>query len=155
MILLDNIVLSNFALISRVDLLPKALGKKVAAPSQVIEEFSAGITKNRLPTTDLGWLSIVELKFEEDKLFKEHLVRLNAGEAACLAIASNQNGRILTDDRDARKLAAQLKVPVSGTIGILLRLVQIEVLTFSGANELLEKMISKGYRSPVKNLRDL
>ena len=42
-------------------------------------------------------------------VFQELLMRVNAGEAACLAVASQRNGRILTDDRDARKLAAQLK----------------------------------------------
>lgn len=155
MILLDNTVLSNFALVLRIDLLSKALGEDVAIPFQVRNEFSSGIAKNRLPETDLSWLNIVDFNDEEEGLFKEHLVHVNAGEAACLAIALNQNGRILTDDRDARKLAAQLKIPVSGTIGILLRLVQIKALTFSEANELLREMINKGYRSPVKHLEDL
>ena len=61
---------------------------------------------------------------------------MNAGEAACLAVAAQRNGRLLTDDRDTRKLAAQLKFSVSGISGILLRLVQIEVLTLAEANEL-------------------
>jgi hypothetical protein len=95
------------------------------------------------------------LEAKEETLFQELLNRVNAGEAACLAVASQRNGRILTDDRDARKLAAQLKIPVSGTLGILLRLVQTNVLTLSEANEILGWMVSRGYRSPVQKLEEL
>jgi hypothetical protein len=70
-------------------------------------------------------------------------------------VAAQRNGRILTDDRDARKLAAQLKIPVSGTLGILLRLVQIDALMLFEANEMLGQMVSKGYRSPVQKLEEL
>jgi predicted nucleic acid-binding protein len=59
---------------------------------------------------------------------------------------------VLTDDRDARKLAAQLRIPVSGTLGILLRVVQIDVVTLPEANDILLQMIAKGYRSPVQDL---
>ena len=76
-------------------------------------------------------------------------------EAACLAVAAHRNGRVLTDDRDARKLAAQMKIPVSGTLGVLLRLVQIDALTLPEANNMLKQMIAQGYRSPVEKLDDL
>ena len=62
---------------------------------------------------------------------------------------------VLTDDRAARKLAAQLKIPISGMLGVLLRLVQIDVLTMPEANELLGQMIAAGYRSPVEKVEDL
>jgi hypothetical protein len=155
MLLLDNTVLSNFALVDRIDLLADALGSQVATTLQVIDEFNDGIARGRLPDTKLDWLEIVVLEAEEEMLFQELLNRVNAGEAACLAVASQRNGRILTDDRDARKLEAQLKIPVSGTLGILLRLVQTNVLTLSEANEILGWMVSRGYRSPIQKLEDL
>jgi predicted nucleic acid-binding protein len=80
---------------------------------------------------------------------------VNAGEAACLAVAARRNGRFLTDDRGAHKLAAQLKIPVSGTVGILLRPVQIDALSLAEANRILNEMILKGYRSAIKRLDDL
>jgi len=67
----------------------------------------------------------------------------------------HRTSRFFTDDRDARKLAAQLQVPVSGTLGILLRLVQIQALTMEQANALLALMVAKGYRSPVGDLGEL
>ncbi len=88
-------------------------------------------------------------------MFQGHLKRLNAGEASCLAAATQRNGRILTDDRDARKLAAQLSIPVSGTLGILLRLVHTNTLSEQEANQLLAEMIAKGYRSPITKLGSL
>jgi predicted nucleic acid-binding protein len=154
-LLLDNTVLSNFALVDRIELLTNALGSQVATTPQVIAEFNEGVTRGRLPETKLDWLEVINLETEEETLFQELLIRVNAGEAACLAVASRRNGRILTDDRDARKLAAQLQVPVSGTLGILLRLVQIGALKLSEANEILGRMISRGYRSPVQKLEEL
>ncbi|MBK8905323.1 MAG: DUF3368 domain-containing protein [Anaerolineaceae bacterium] len=155
MLLLDNTVLSNFALVGRIELLTIALGSQVATTPQVVDEFNGGVARGRVPEARLDWLEVINLEGKEETVFQEMLMRVNAGEAACLAVASQRNGRILTDDRDARKLAAQLKIPMSGTLGILLRLVQIETLTLLEANEMLGQMISNGYRSPVQKLEEL
>ena len=155
MLLLDNTVLSNFALVGRIELLTAALGYQVATTPQVIDEFNEGIARGRVPETRLDWLEVINLEAKEETVFQELLMRVNAGEAACLSVDSQRNGRILTDDRDARKLAAQLKIPVSGTLGILLRLVEIDTLTLFEANEILGQMVSKGYRSPVQKLEEL
>ena len=154
-VLVDNTVLSNFALVNRIELLAEALGNQVTTTPQVIGEFVEGVARGRLPETKLDWLKVTDLESEEETHFQTLLTRVNVGEAACLTVAAKRNGRILTDDRDARKLAAQLKIPVSGTIGILLRLVQIDALALDEANEILVQMIFKGYRSPVQNLEEL
>jgi len=153
--LVDNTVLSNFALVGRIELIPLALGSNVSTTTQVAAEFQDGVARGRLPETRLAWLEVLELLPEELDLYSEQLKRVNAGEAACLAVAAHRNGRVLTDDRDARKLAAQMKIPVSGTLGVLLRLVQIDELTLPEANNMLKQMIAQGYRSPVEKLDDL
>lgn len=155
MLLLDNTVLSNFALVGRIELLTNALGSQITTTPQVIDEFNNGVARGRVPETKLDWLDVINMTAQEETVFQELLMRVNAGEAACLAVASKRNGRILTDDRDARKLAAQLKIPVSGTLGVLLRLVEIDTLTLFEANEFLSRMVSKGYRSPVLKLEEL
>lgn len=155
MLLLDNTVLSNFALVGRIELLTNALGSQIATTPQVMDEFNDGVARGRVPETKLDWLEVINIEAKEETVFQELLMRVNAGEAACLAVASQRNGRILTDDRDARKLAAQLKIPVSGTLGVLLRLVEIDTLTLFEANEILGQMVSKGYRSPVQKLEEL
>ena len=154
-VLLDNTVLSNFALAQRTELLSIALGDSLASTVEVLNEFGIGVSKGLLPATDLGWLDIIDLTPIEQGLCLEFLTRLNAGEASCLAVAVHRTSRFFTDDRDARKLAAQLQVPVSGTLGILLRLVQIHALTMQQANALLALMVAKGYRSPVGDLGEL
>ena len=80
---------------------------------------------------------------------------VNAGESACLAMALNRRCRLVTDDRDAREYARRLQIPLSGTLGILIRLVEIEHLTIEQADGLLSRMLEAGYRSPVLSLREL
>lgn len=155
MVLLDNTVLSNFALVGRFDLVHLALGDQAAAPTHVLQEYNNGVMKGILPNADWGWLKVIQLTSKETRLFNQHLSRVNSGEAACLAVAAVRNGLVFTDDRDARKLAAQLKVPVSGTIGILIRLHTLGIISLSEANQLLSQMIAKGYRSPIEKLEDL
>lgn len=154
-LLLDNTVLSNFALVGQIDILPKVLGRPVATTAQVIGEFNDGIARGILSKTNLDWLEIINLEVEEDEIFQNLLARVNAGEASCLAVAYYRNGRFLTDDRDARKLAAQMQIPVSGTLGILQLLIRLKVLDLSDADQILGQMIRKGYRSPVQKLEEL
>lgn len=153
--LLDNTVLSNFALIEEPNLLQEILGKNAATTSQVMDEFLTGVKKGRVPATNWEWLSILELSEPEQPLYEQLLQQLNAGEASCLAIATQRQGRILTDDRDARKLAAQFRIPVSGTLGLLVYLVEEKQLTPVKANKLLQEMIGHGYRSPVDHIDQL
>ena len=154
-LLLDNTVLSNFALVGHIDLLPKVLGAKVATTPHVMGEFDDGVSRGRLPKTNFDWLELITLEAEEEIHLQKLLARVNVGEASCLAVASYRNGRFLTDDRDARKLAALLQIPISGTLGILQRLVKRQTLSFADANQILADMISKGYRSPVQTLDEL
>ena len=155
MLFLDNTILSNFALIGKISLLRLAVGKLAAAPTQVITEYTRGVEKKRVPPTDWDWLTKVTLLSDERLLYQQLLERVNAGEAACLAVAFHRNGRILTDDRDARKLAAQMRIPVSGTLGVLVRLIQRNHVTLDEANEMLRQMIAQGYRSPTNKLDEL
>jgi predicted nucleic acid-binding protein len=154
-ILLDNTVLSNFALVERFELLITALEGEAIVTSQVLGEFLDGVGIGKLPDTDLEGLNVIELGNDEVSLFQALLAHVNVGESSCLAVAAKRDGKIITDDRDARKLAAQLRVPVSGTIGVLMRLVNIRVLSLAEANKLLKKMVDKGYRSPVESLEEL
>jgi predicted nucleic acid-binding protein len=149
--LLDNTVLSNFAIVRRTDLIRAALEEAATVP-QVLDEFRAGVLRSRVPPIDWSWLSVLTLTDEELGLFKKFALRLNDGEAACLAVAALRGSRIVTDDRDAREIAAKMRVSVSGTIGLLVRLVDTRVLMAAQADELLAEMISAGYRSPIASL---
>lgn len=153
--LLDNTVLSNFALTDRIDLLQAAFANAVSITEQVAAEFHAGVAGSRLPQTDLSWLPVLRLTKKELHLYEGLCKHLNAGEAACLAWAANKECIVFTDDRDARELASQMQIPVSGTIGVLLRLNDLGRLSITEANALLAAMVAYGYRSPVTTLAQL
>ena len=152
---LDNTLLSNFALIGQTDLLRVAVGELAAVPAQVMAEYVEGVKRRRVPSVNWKWLPQITLLPNEQHLYQQLLENVNAGEAACLAMAYHQNGRVLTDDRDARKLAARMRVPVSGTLGMLVRLVQLNHISLNEANDLLRQMITQGYRSPLNKLDTL
>jgi len=153
--LLDNTVLSNFTIIERVELVQLALGENAATTQAVWDEFQAGINLGRLPLQDWSWLPILTMTEAERNLFTLLIRRLNAGEASCLAIAASRGYRVFTDDQDARKLAAVRHIPVSGTLGLLILLVDLEIISPIDGDNLLTKMISAGYRSPITSLQEL
>ena len=80
---------------------------------------------------------------------------VDAGEADCLAVAVTRNGRFLSDDLAARRLAQAEGVTVSGTLGVLLYLIEQQHLTLVRADTLLAQMRQAGYRAPVDTLSRL
>jgi predicted nucleic acid-binding protein len=143
-ILLDNTVLSNFALVGRADLLQQALDQTAATTVQVLQEFQRGVDLGLLPNTDWSWLRVLTLTPQEEALYQQLCERLNKGEASCLAIAAQQKDRILTDDRDARWIATQMQIPISGTLGLLRYMVERGNPSLSAADQLLHAMIAFG-----------
>ncbi len=51
----------------------------------------------------------------EGELFVQFAVKLDDGEAACLAIAKSRSWSVASDDRIARRLALEHNVPIVGT----------------------------------------
>ncbi len=60
-----------------------------------------------------------------------------------------------TDDLNAREVAKASGLEISGTLGALCDLADQRHLTVETADELLDKMRSKGYRSPVTSVKAL
>jgi len=88
-------------------------------------------------------------------LYEQLRVRLGSSEAACLVLGVAHKYGECTDDRDARKVAAQMQVPVTGTLGLLVRLVEQGNLAEPEADVWLGRMIAAGYRAPVTNFGEL
>ncbi|MCL4490060.1 MAG: DUF3368 domain-containing protein [Chloroflexi bacterium] len=153
--ILDNTLLSNFAIVQRPELIRLALADAAATTEEAFAECQTGVRIGRLPACDYSWLSVFPLNESERATYDQLRLRLNAGEAACLAIAARRGYRVFTDDRDAREIALQMQIPISGTVGLLVRLVEQSHLSLSDANGLLTRMIASGYRSPVTDLSNL
>ncbi len=154
LVLADTTVLSNFAHTGRQDLLRRVF-PELSAPRAVREELSAGERRGRIPVGDWSWLVLVDLS-EAERLRAADLERyLQAGEAACLAVAEARGGLVVTDDSAARRLAGTLKLKISGTLGALVDLVRREILSLPQADALLAEMMTRGYRSPIRTLREV
>jgi len=153
--LLDTTLLSNFAHIQRSDLLRLAVGNDAATTPATMAELRTGESLRLVPSCDWSWLTVLELTDEEQHLAAELRAQLDPGEAECLAVAQIRQCTFFSDDLAARRLARQRGLKVSGTIGVLLALVDEEHLSLEEADRFLALMIDRGYRSPVRSLKEL
>ena len=152
----NTTVLSNFALVQRPELIRIGRPEDVVTVAQVMEEIRRGVDKQILPPCDWDWLPVYMLDTpEEVRLFEQIHRRLGQGEAACLVLAMSRGFKFLSDDTDARRWGNRAGIPVSGTIGILVQLVQSGTLTLDEGNALLTEMRQKGYYAPIERLNGL
>jgi predicted nucleic acid-binding protein len=151
-ILLDNTVLTNFALAGEADLVLRLWPGRACTTPSVLDEYVAGAAVGVLPADAWAGLPVVTLTQDERAFAAGLSPRLGAGERTCLAVAVYRQGLLVSDDLDARRAARQRDVPTTGSVGILIRCVQRGHLARDGANHLLAEMIAQGYRSPVADL---
>lgn len=131
--ILDNTVLSNFALINRAELLKEISDGTMVTTAEVLAEFQIGVVSGDVPHTTWDWLPVLSLSKSEQISCKQFLGKINLGEVSCLAVAFHRHGQVFTDDHDARKLAQRLSLPVSGTLGVLIRLIEAKKVTVAFA----------------------
>jgi predicted nucleic acid-binding protein len=154
-LVLDNTLLSNFALIGHPDLLTALVGVTVGTTPEVLHEYQQGVEQSSLPPHTWQNLAIFTLLPSEKTFMNRLPSRLGIGECSCLAVAVHRAGILATDDADARREAKGYGVGLTGTVGVLLLLVRQNKLAVSEADALLTAMIACGYRAPVVSLADL
>lgn len=152
--IVDNTVLSNFAQVEQARWIAEAFEQPVTVAA-VMEELKIGVEQRRIPDVDWSWLEVVDLTPAERAVADELNRRLGRGEAECLAVAAKRGGLIVTDDRDARRTAQLLGVPVSGTLGVLMNVVHRQGISVRDADEILSLMKRRGYRCPIGSLTEL
>ena len=105
--------------IGKLDLLQKLYGK-IKIPNAVFREIEAG--KDRDYYTDitkLSWIEIIPIQSNSARLY---LFDLDDGEAETIILAQEQAADVvIIDDKLGRRYAAQINIPITGTIGILLK----------------------------------
>jgi predicted nucleic acid-binding protein len=154
-VLLDNTVLSNFSIVQRPDLVRAAFVEQVGTTRQAFQEMQDGIAIGKILACDWDWLTRVELTSTEQAQFEVFYEHLGAGEASCLTVAKERGHRLATDDKDARRLARQLGISLTGTIGILAILVKQGQIAIEEGDRFLQEMIAAGYRSPLATLQEM
>lgn len=153
--ILDTTLLSNFAHVQRPDLLQAALISKAVTTATVLAELRAGVTLGWVPRCDWSWLNVVTLADEEQVQAGHYTAVLDAGEAERLTVAKKRAWVFASDDLAARRLARHEGVDVTGTLGVLQKLVTMQLLTLDEADAHLTVMVGRGYRAPVRSLREL
>ncbi|MCX7924475.1 MAG: hypothetical protein N2554_01540 [Fimbriimonadales bacterium] len=155
LVVLNSTVLSNFAATGNLDLLRQLFGNTAATTQAVIQEYEEGVRLGYYAPVLLEWLVVVELTSEEQQDFVLLNRSLGAGEASCIVVAHRRGWRLATDDKQARRYAQTAQIPLSGTLGILTELVRANIITLQQADEVLQAMVSLGYRSPVNSISEL
>ena len=159
---LDTVVLSSFALTSRLDLLTTRYGRRAHITQEVLGEISDGIAAGYLALRAVeeamaagGLTSGTALSAEERAVYGDLLRALSSGEASCIACAQVRGGTVATDDRAARGCCAARDIPCTGTIGILKACCRDGTLALAEADAVLQGMVDAGFYAPVRRLSDL
>jgi predicted nucleic acid-binding protein len=92
---------------------------------------------------------------EEKTLFEALCVSLGFGEASAIATAKSRGLVFACDDRAARREAVLLGVKLTGTIGILAKAVRRKLIKPKRADEILKRMITLGFYSPINSIREV
>ena len=164
-VIANTTVISNFSSVRRLEYL-KLLWNQLYISNQVFDEiqngrlqgysFYEGIEQHISPFSQSGWLHLTALHTtDEFHTFGQLLATLHSGEASCIAIARHRQWTFLSDDKAARKASSALTIPISGTLGILLALVNRDDLTLIEADAILQQMVQAGYRSPIVSLGEI
>lgn len=153
---LDTTAPSNFAYIDRMNLL-EALPRVCTVPV-VRSELRAGVDsypylQRALDSIDDTIPVVVDEHIDETATELE--ARLDPGEAQAYAVADIHDGTLVTDDGPARTLARTEEVPVTGSIGVLIRAVEDDRISEADADRWLTQWIDEtDYRAPSREFSD-
>ncbi|MBE0428212.1 MAG: DUF3368 domain-containing protein [Nitrospirae bacterium] len=158
-IVFDNCVLSNFALSDSLDIIKELYANRSYITDFVAAENIKGILKGYKELSRVKdairdkWLKEIILNTSEEKaLFETLSVSLGFGEASSIAAAKARGFIFACDDKVARKEASLLGVRLTGTAGILIKAVRKRIIDREEANEILNRMITHGFYSPISSI---
>ena len=152
---LDATVLSNFAYLDQSPRL-QTLSRPVV-PAAVRDEIEAGAADYPFLTTATDSFSdtlpVVTLGDGSGGVPTPLSTALDPGEAEAFAIAESHDGLLVTDDGAARDLARERNVQFTGTIGVLIELVDEETIDEETGDEWLKRLVDETeYRVPSRDL---
>ena len=161
-IVFDSCCLSNFALSDSLFILESLYGSSPLITEFVSAEILRGIQnghtnlakiQDSIKKGRIGEISLITS--DEKTLFSSLSISLGLGEASSIAIAKTRGFRFASDDKIARKEASRLDILITGTLGILKKAVLNNHVALEMGEIILSKMISQGFYSPIKSLREI
>ncbi len=117
--------------------------KEVVIPESVIKEFG---------NLSLPCLSIKKVESNLLKLLITDL-NLGKGEADVIALASQTGLKVIIDDSKARKVAENMGLKLTGTIGVLLKAERLGLI--ANAQEKVRELREKGFYVSEELLEDI
>lgn len=130
-VVLDSTCLIGLERIGRLDLLP-ALFPILVVPPAVVHEFGQVLPWFVVePPIDLGMVAALRLL-------------VDPGESEAIALAYEKQVRVILDDRKAREAAQRLHIPVTGTVGLILKAKQNGLI--AAIRPLLDALQINGFR---------
>ncbi len=119
--------------IEELDILNKVYGQVFTTP-EVADEFGVELPQ---------W---IEVKSVFDKKYQTLLAtQVDAGEASAIALAMEfDDALILLDDLKARKLAEKLQLKITGTLGVIYKAKQMNVL--EKVKPIIDKLLLTNFR---------
>lgn len=117
--------------------------KEVVIPESVIKEFG---------NLSLSCLSIRKVESNLLKLLITDL-NLGKGEADVIALASQTGLKVIIDDLKARKVAENMGLKLTGTIGVLLKAERLGLI--ASAQEKVSELREKGFYVSEQLLEDI
>jgi predicted nucleic acid-binding protein len=128
----DTTPLNYLVLIQHEDLLPRLFGRVLIPPA-----VSAELRRQETPhpvrlwlAQSPSWLQVQPLRSQPD----QGLDYLDPGEREAIALAEELKAdQILLDEADARQEAARRKLPFIGTLGVLRRAAQLDLIELPSA----------------------
>lgn len=119
----------------------------VAPPDVVIAELLQPDAEEVL-TYGLRQEGLSGQQVEEVASLRAQYRRLSASDLSAFVLARSLNGTLLTNEGPLRRLAQQEGLPVRGTLWLLDRMVESDVILPGRAAEALKRMLSCGSRFP-------
>ncbi len=128
------------------------LYKEVLIPEDVKNEFLATERMARQQALkDVPWITTVTLITPLDELAQ---LGIHRGEAAVFALAKERGTRlVILDDKDARRYAKRIGLPVTGTVGILLEAKRSGLI--DAIKPLLDVLLENGVRLGASLVNDV
>ncbi len=162
---LDATVLANLAVADLVDIVPETVGNPrtsyavraeldagVAAGFEPLTRALAGLSEP-LDGSSTGGIAVAGSLVRQRK--PEFLDHLSRGEASVLYQAWAAGVPLATDDRDVRAVATTYSVPTTGSVGLLARAVERNVLSVDAADTALATWRDAGVSVPVDSVGEL
>lgn len=97
--------------------------------------------KTYLETKQLKSVSI-----EHHELYEMLRKRLDKGESESIALAKRDGLPLIIDERKGRKIAKSLEVNIIGLIGILLKLLEKQIINKHKATQIIEQIEANDFR---------